>query len=205
MLFGIYLMLGALAVSLTPAIVCNLNDYGSCLGANGLALIFGPLCLVCLVAAVAVHRDEKAKQSRGSAPDASLARSACAQFSPGNNALGGCFCCQPAPASTVHSAQYRVQCCCRRRNPDCGAYCRLRRTPLSNGEMLAMLLISLLVLVLAVAPAIACNLIDYRTCFAYNGMAMIFGFLGLLCLLLTAGAYYEQKARKQRASEADGG
>ena len=62
MLIAIYVMLGALAVAIAPAIVCNLNDYGSCLGANGLALIFGPLCLIILVAAVIAHRDEKAKQ-----------------------------------------------------------------------------------------------------------------------------------------------
>lgn len=69
--FMIYLALGALAVSVVPAIVCNLNDYGPCLGANGLALIFGPLCVVCLVMAVAVYRDERAKKSRASDPDAS--------------------------------------------------------------------------------------------------------------------------------------
>ena len=68
-----------------------------------------------------------------------------------------------------------------------------------------MLLVSLLVLVLAIAPSIACNLMGYRSCFAYNGMAMIFGFLGLVCLLLTAGVYYEQKAKKRRASDTDSG
>ncbi len=71
MVFMIYLALGALAVAIVPAIVCNLNDYGSCLGANGMALILGPLCLVCLGLSVVVYRDEKAKKSRDSEPDAS--------------------------------------------------------------------------------------------------------------------------------------
>ena len=70
MLFMVYMMIGALAVSVTPAIVCNLNDLGPCLGANGLALIFGPLCLVCIALAVVGYRDEKAKKSRDSETDA---------------------------------------------------------------------------------------------------------------------------------------
>ena len=69
MLIAIYVMLGALALAIAPAIACNLNGSGSCLGVNGTALIFGPICLVCLVASVAVYRDEKAKKARDSETD----------------------------------------------------------------------------------------------------------------------------------------
>lgn len=71
MLYMICVMIGALALAITPAIVCNLNELGPCLGANGLALIFGPLCLVFIALAVVGYRDEKAKKSRDSEPEVS--------------------------------------------------------------------------------------------------------------------------------------
>lgn len=71
MLIAVYVMIGALVLAIAPAIACNLNGSGDCLSVNWMALLFGPLCVVCLVASVAAYRDEKAKNSRDNEPDGS--------------------------------------------------------------------------------------------------------------------------------------
>ena len=63
------LLLAAIAMVTVPAIICNLNGSGSCLAANGIALIFGPLLLLCGYLLIEIYRAEKARKQRESGAD----------------------------------------------------------------------------------------------------------------------------------------
>lgn len=69
MIFLTALLLAAIAMVTAPAIVCNLNGSGSCLAPNGIALIFGPLLLLCGYFLIEIYRAEKARKQRESGAD----------------------------------------------------------------------------------------------------------------------------------------
>lgn len=69
MMFLTGLLLTAIALAIGPAIACKLNGSGSCLAANGIALIFGPLLLLCGYLLIEIYRAEKARKQRENGAD----------------------------------------------------------------------------------------------------------------------------------------
>ena len=71
--------------------------------------------------------------------------------------------------------------------------------------MLMLLILPALIVVLAITPAVVCSIVSPGTCLGADTLAMTFGFIGLISIPAGIVSYREQKVKKQRASEADGG
>ena len=69
MIFLTTLLLSAIALAIGPAIACKLNGSDSCYAVNVIALIFGPLLLICGYLLIEIYRGEKARKQRESGAD----------------------------------------------------------------------------------------------------------------------------------------